>query len=287
MAKSASKANLAKAVHSGSPCPAITMMIKNLHPPFLALVLTACLFFSLIVVVRAEHGAENAEKTKQSEHSGAKSVVQAIELNQQQRYFGKVQLTIAAQGVRMVSQSQNFVVVAKPPTWNAVVYRDDDKTIFEEDFDKFLSTGMISSMFMSYHDNYFSTKAPAKHIKVKNMNALQMNSEKGEVFTYVPNIWKFSKKEILLIHAIYKTPTNGGIPLHFEMIAHGNEASSGRSVEGNQLIYLSTTDIKPIEIDAKFFDAPKGYKRVKFVGDVTVSNRARKEATDFNQILEH
>ncbi len=226
-------------------------------------------------------------KFKQSQVHEPKGRVDAIELDQIHRYFGKVQLIVAKEGLRMNSKEQHFAVVAKPPTWNLVAYRDDEKSMFEENFDSFLDRGMMSSLFMSYHNDYILTEAPARHFKFGGVNAIRKTSRAGETFNYIANDGRFDKKEILLIHAIYKTPTNGGIPLLFAMIAHGNEASSGRSVEGNQLVYLSTSGIKSVKIDANSFDTPVGYKRVKFVGDVTFSKLSHNEAKDFNNLLEH
>lgn len=236
--------------------------------------------------VMAEDNGSRTAATSREANGSKKKLVQALKFNQQHRYFGKVQLTVAADGLRMDSVSNHFAVVAKPPQWNAVVFRDDDKTVFEEEFAKFIDTGMISSIFMSFHDEDLTSKTP-QHVKINNISAVRITTPDKHVFDYLPPDAKFSRKEMQFIHALYRTPTNGGIPLHFEAIAHGNEAISGRSVEGNRLLYLNTSQIKRVEINAKSFDTPNGYRRVKFVGDVTVGNQSRKGATDFNNFLEN
>jgi hypothetical protein len=294
-AKLAWIANTEKAVHSGLPYLAIVAMTikmmakitrKALKP--LASVLTsvcACIFYSTNSQVLADNISAKKGSSSRTATGSSKASLPALRFEQEQRFYGKIRLTVAAEGLRMDNLGQHYSVISKPPLWNATVFRNDDKTIYEQDFAKFMDTGMISNMFISYHDE--NINGPAVRIKINDLSAFQIKSKTGMVYVYyLPTTEKFSRKEMQFVHALLRVPTNGGIPLHYEKIAHGNEAISGRSVEGDQLIYLNTAAVKSVAVDASIFDIPKGYKRVKFVGEVTVGKESRTETKDFSQFLD-
>jgi hypothetical protein len=226
-----------------------------------------------------------ATSAAQPVHGKPAEVASAMRFTQKHYYFSNVELTICKNGVRIEFTGRGrFAVVAKAPSWTVTAFRDDDKSYFEESMEKFVDTSLVSGMVLSYRDMYILPHAKPMPVQVCNFPAVKLRNS-GTAFVYFP-IDQFAPIAVSnIVHAAYKMPTAGGVPLQFSNRASGKDLVTELDETGHVQILLTTSKITKLSVPLSIFDAPVGYRRTKSVGEVVVSVSKREESTDFQQLF--
>ena len=221
----------------------------------------------------------------QATESKSASSVTALKLRQRHYFFGDIELTLAKVGFRADCNSRmKFKVVAKAPDWKVIVYRDDDKTYFEESLTQFQDTGLVSGILLSFRDkNIFLDRSPTK-VQIYNFPALQLK-ERNTLFTFMP-IDQYACPQVSdLIYGCYKLSVNGGAPLQYARKANGKDMITELDETGNTQILLSTLQISKAMVPTTIFDAPSSYRKAKNMSEVVVSASKRGETDDMQEIF--
>ena len=206
--------------------------------------------------------------------------IKALQLHQQHYFFGEMELTLTNTAIKIESIGQmRFVVLAKAPLWTVTVYRTDDKTRFDESLTSFMNTTLISEVMVAYRDKFTMENLTPKPVEIQGFKAMKLVGKRDE-FIYLPAEKGMPDLVYEIIHASYKTPTNGGIPLRLVITTAGKDIVTQLDETGQHRIILQTRKIAYVTVPADFFNEPVGYKKTRSITDVVISTSKRNESED-------
>lgn len=211
---------------------------------------------------------------------------QALQLDQTHNFLGKCQLTISTTGIRIESKDRlGFVLVSKAPDWQVTVFRNDDKTYYTQSLESFCASGMISGFIMKPTERIVGSPAKAMTTKVFNMNAKSIVEPKCSL-KYLKQGVDFAEQAERIIHAAYKIPTNGGIPVHCVKRYDSKDLLSGVQSKYRSETLLSTSKIQVVPCMVSIFNAPTGYKLSKSVLEIVAGDSTRSSDAAFKELFE-
>ena len=206
--------------------------------------------------------------------------IQAIQLHQKHYFFGEMELTLSNAAVKVKCLGQmRFIVVAKAPLWTVTIFRTDDKTRYDESLASFVDTTLISGMMVSYRDKYTMQGCIPKPIHVEGFKAVKLLNRNDE-FVYIPSEKAIPTAVYDIIHASYKMPTCGGIPLRYVIAAKGKDLITQMDETGQHHKFLETSKISHVSLSPDFFDTPTGFKKARSIQDVVLSSSKRNESSE-------
>ena len=173
-----------------------------------------------------------------------------------------------------------FIIVARAPSWTVTVYRNDDKTYFEESLAAFSETGAVSGIMLSFREKDILQAAKPKPVEVSGFKAIKLLDKFAE-FVYIPDDHTLPPAVHDFIYAAYKMPTCGGIPLRYVRVQKGKDMITQLDETGQNLLMISTTKINNVSVPPSFFVRPSGFRKAKSLGDVVLSEQKREESKDF------
>jgi len=87
------------------------------------------------------------------------AVNKGIRIYQTNAVFGAGHVTVSPDGFRMENTGRlKFILVAKPPSWQVSVFRNDDKTFFTESLTQFEDTGLVSGLISAAKERFIREK---------------------------------------------------------------------------------------------------------------------------------
>jgi len=212
----------------------------------------------------------------------------ALRFYQSHFFMGPCQVTVTKDAVRLDNTGPlNFVMVSRAPSWRVTIFRDDDKSYFSESLADFGETGLVSTITVPWKEKsvqpfgYRSTS-----YKFCGLNAVRMT--KGwEVFKFLPlkDALNAAPEVEKLFYAIYKCPTNGGIPLCLTGINGGKDFMGSTSQAGARLVYLDTSKVVELDVPSSIFAAPVGYKKAASVREVVAGAQSRRQSKDLDEMF--
>lgn len=211
---------------------------------------------------------------------------QALQLEQTHNFLGKCQLTVSTTGIRIESKDRlGFVLVSKAPDWQVTVFRNDDKTYFTQSFKSFCESGMISGFIMKPTERIVGSPAKALTTKMLNMNVNSIVEENCSL-KYLKRGVDFAEQSERIIHAAYKIPTNGGIPVYYVKRYDSKDLLSGVQSKYRSETLLNTSKIQVVQCPDNIFNAPTGYKLAKSVLETITGDSTRSSDAAFKELLE-
>lgn len=207
-----------------------------------------------------------------------------MKLSQTHLFFGKCLLIVAPDGFRLENKGRlHFTVVAKAPTWQVTIFRDDDKVYVTESLTQFEESGLASEMLVKKQGKYYVAKSRKSLIPFCGKSIVRITG-KNKTIKYLPLNGLPVQLE-RLIYAAYKTPTNGGIATGFSHVNRSRDFISGLENRGSIETVLDTDKIEDITVGAHIFDPPTGYKRAKSVREVVAGESTRDKNADFGVLF--
>jgi len=216
----------------------------------------------------------------------AAETVEAIKLIQTHFFMGKNIVVISQNALRFENISQlKYILVAKAPDWNVTVFRTDDKTYFTEKFKDFTDTGLMSDLLIGRHPRYPITK-DYRH-SIMHMGGVQVErlTASENTIKYIELKTVTAPQVELLLHAIYKCTTNGGIPVAFVSRHHGADFVTGMKQDGKIDTGLDTEKIEKIKVSSTLFTMPTGYKKAKSIREVVSGSANRAGSEDASSLF--
>jgi hypothetical protein len=215
------------------------------------------------------------------EQGQAANSVKALKLTQTHLFFGKSDVVIAREGIRVSNHGQfGFGLVAKAPDWKVTVFRNDDKIYFTEPLDHFEQDGLVSDIYFSFRDRSLqSNKYLASDILVNNIPAKKLEGGRRMEFEYLPA--KVIQPQIEKIaYGMYKMPTNGGFPISYKILGSGKDWMTGMERSHDMEYWITLEHIERANVDPAMFDPPKSFKKVDSMIEALSSKERRTNASD-------
>lgn len=212
--------------------------------------------------------------------------MKAIQVHQKHYFFGEMELTVSRTAVKIVCLGQmRFTVVSRAPSWTVTIYRMDDKTRFDESLSTFVDTSLVSGIILSYRDTYTMQDRVPKPVEFHGFKAAKLLNSVDE-FVYIPKDKAIPEPVYEIIHAAYKLPTCGGIPIRYVISSRGRDIITQLDETGQHPIFLQTSKISQIGLTPDFFDIPGGLKQARSVQDVVISAAKRNETTGMDLMFD-
>lgn len=203
-------------------------------------------------------------------HSAPPKSVQALVLNQSHVYLGKMKVVLTPHAVRMDCLGEfRFSLVSKAPKWDVTVYRTDDKRYCTQPLKVFCDQGLFSNIVMTQEDTMPPRHARRGTGKLSGFT-LQRFWWHRVVFDCLDSKEYAQPEAERILHAAYKVPTAGRIPIKFDRILSGKDWMTNLSEEGIRREFLSTQKISHERVPAAEFDLPLGMTREKSVTRIVV-----------------
>jgi hypothetical protein len=211
----------------------------------------------------------------------AGNTVKALKLDQTHLFFGRSDVVIAREGIRVTNHGQfGFGLVAKAPDWKVTVFRNDDKIYFAEPLDHFEQTGLVSDIYFSFRDRSLqSNKYLASDILVNNIPVKKLEGGRRTEFEYLPANSVQPQIEKIAF-GMYKMPTNGGFPVSYKTLGSGKDWMTGMERSHDMEYWITLEHIERANVDPAIFDPPKSFKKVDSMIEALSSKERRTNASD-------
>jgi hypothetical protein len=211
---------------------------------------------------------------------------QALQLDQTHSFLGKCQLTVSTTGIRIESKDRlGFVLVSKAPNWQVTVFRNDDKTYYTQSYKAFCESGMISGFIMKPTERIVGSPTRALTTKMLNMSVKSIVEENCSL-KYLKQGVDYAEQAERIIHAAYKIPTNGGIPVYYVKRYDSKDLLTGVQSKYRSETILNTSKIQVVQCGDSIFNAPTGYKLAKSVLETITGDSTRSSDAAFTELLE-
>ena len=213
--------------------------------------------------------------------AAAAPLEKAIKLTQVHNFMGTFDVTIARNGIRFENTSQlKFIMVSSAPDWKITVYRTDDKTYFSESLAELEDTGLFSGFLFTRKERVVNLKYfRLAKMKMGGLDIDRMTSHESTVKTM--KLAPYMPPQIeRIFYAVYKLPTNGGIPIGFSAVHVNSDFLQGTPNKGRIESYLDTTKVSTAMVSPSLFKVPPGLKRAPSLRDVAAGKSARAHSED-------
>lgn len=177
-----------------------------------------------------------------------------------------------------------YSLVARSPTWDVIVFRDDDKTYLKQTLSDFESTGIVSDFVMEKRPRNFGLKKEETPIKISGI-ALKQLVHGPHSYQYLP-LGRYAAKQVeRILYIAYKLPTNGGIPVMMHRYKKGLDWMTGIKDPGGHKTLLETTKIENVLVSKRIFEAPLNYKLSRSMQEVLMSKTSREASGDLEVLI--
>jgi hypothetical protein len=210
--------------------------------------------------------------------------VEAWHIVQKHYFFGETDLTYSKDAVRLDCHRLKFGLVSKAPDWRVTVFRRDDKTYFDEGIEQLHDTGLVSSIIVGFRDENLMKELKPVPITVCGVKAWRLQKETISL-TYMDRGPGVAAEISKVLYGAYKMPTNGEIPIIHWSKSSGRDLVTELKEKGVVKTFLTTVSIKKASVPVSLFDPPKGFRRVKQMSEVVLSEQARGSTTDLDVLF--
>ncbi|MBK9773545.1 MAG: hypothetical protein IPP57_22480 [Candidatus Obscuribacter sp.] len=121
-----------------------------------------------------------------SPSSDQSSLIPALKLKQKHYYWGDTETIVSLDGIRIDNRGRMFYsLVAKSPSWDVIVFRDDDKTYLRQSLSDFESTGMVNNFVVEKRPRNFGFKKEETLVKFDGITVKQLVHGPHFINTYL------------------------------------------------------------------------------------------------------
>ena len=213
------------------------------------------------------------------------SLIPALKLKQKHYYWGDTETTVSLDGIRIDNRGRMFYsLVAKSPSWDVIVFRDDDKTYLRQSLSDFESTGMVNNFVVEKRPRNFGFKKEETLVKFDGITVKQL-VHGPHFYQYLPLGMVAAKQVERILYIAYKLPTNGGIPVMMRKYTKGTDWLTGIKDPGRHKALLETSKIENLRVSKSIFDAPLNYKLRGSMQEVLMSKTSRDASGDLEVLI--
>lgn len=254
--------------------------------------LCGLVFLPAVSLAKSNPGAKpNAAAASKSNagtktNSASRKEVSALQIDQTHIYLGKLKVLLTPEAIKMVGLGKfHFTLVSTAPQWNVTVYREDDKLYCTQTASEFYNTGgLFSSMVMIQKERMLPPNS--KFVKETLSGFVVERYGWGNVVFKCLPLGSYTVPQAeRILHASYKLPTNGGIPLAFVAIMQGNDWMTQLSEKGLHRAFLDTQKISKCRVSVPEFDVPPGLTSTNSVTRIVAGDIKQLEDTGVDYLL--
>ncbi len=194
-------------------------------------------------------------------------------LHQKQRDSGKQTIYITADALKIVNDESGYVVIARAPTWDVVIYRPDNKLGMKTTVVGFRKFSPFGPLLARGASSSFDTEGPDTIAGVK---ALKLKKSSGAELWLASDI-KAAPEISDMLQSYNRFPVPG-IPLKY----HARTDSPEKALQAKKLV-VETFDSQKISRVDKDFEYPTPKRWVKTQSEI-LSSAAK--TNELNSIME-
>lgn len=215
----------------------------------------------------------------------APKLVQALQLRQNHYFLGKVRVLLTPQALRLDGLGKlRFTVIARAPKWQVTAFRLDDRISFTESFEDFCDQGLVSNMILPQGPNVLSGGAKFQQ-KVCGFPVQQIRNT-GTMLKYLQNTNYAAPQTAAFFHSAYRVPTEGHIPIEFEVIMAGRDWMTNLSDRGRRRVVLETEKISLDNVPYTEFEVPRGLSTTKSMTPLVMGDSKKMEKTGVGELFD-
>lgn len=214
-------------------------------------------------------------------------------LVQEEDTFRKMYVRISELAARVEVPSMGFVILAKAPDWTVHIFRNDDKLEWKGAMEDFTG-GQLANPYVDPSAKKREPAPPPANVENKDICGLPGKLYRTKFASYsCADEIKVDSKIVRLFNRLHSTPLLPSVPLTISSIRRqvrvkrqdGKDPNWIRSDYMNDLrtgevIILNTSKVVKIPYNAKDFEPPKGYKRMRDPIEVSYSSSKKDELND-------
>jgi hypothetical protein len=238
---------------------------------------------------QSKPGSQNKKKSPTASRAvvlpPSTKTIPALVLHQKHIYLGETKVSLTPNAVRMDCLGKlHFSFISKAPRWDITVFRTDDRLYFTQSFGEFCDQGLYSNIVMTMHDRMLPKGGRLSKGKVSGFAVQQVSwptlkfaclESKG----YAPQVER-------VLHAAYKVPNQGQIPIQYEVILSGRDWMTNLTEKGIKRSMLSTKKISRESVPASEFQVPSGLAKSKSVTRIVVGSTKKMNDTGVNVLFD-
>ncbi len=252
--------------------------------------LLACSFLTTFAIAHCKPTSNSGSGASDDKNRAIKrQLLRGWSVQQNSKFYGKTQIFVSNQGVKLRRSRDDLVMVAVPPDWSVISYKPSSRKLcrislaeFGYLIESFLKPiklpalvvlpGSETTKWNTKTKTFWSGQVPyrvdATHKDVGPNRTFNVHLIAATDLNLPEQVGSFVSK-------YYGIPIVRGLPLQF---------TYSRNVEGSQLD-LTTELLKPEEIDRSEFRTPSGYKEVEDIREVNLDSESSKFIDDFAKKL--
>lgn len=209
----------------------------------------------------------------------------ALQLQQIHVYLGKVRLLLTPNALRLDGLGKfPFTAIARAPGWQVIAIRPTERLYFTQKFEEFCDQGFFSNIVLTQRDDKMQPGGFKRQSKMSGflIEKIQLPSR---LLTYLKSTDYASPQAAAFLHSAYKVPTEGHIPISFELMMTGKDWMTNMSEEGQDRIVLNTQKISMETVSSSEFEIPKGLTKAKSMTRVIVGDSRKMEQTGVDALF--
>lgn len=241
------------------------------------LVLTAALVMTAASVLSAALFAQSA--------CAAPKPTRVLQLRQNHVYLGKLRVLLTPQALRVDGLGKfRFTVIARSPKWQVTAFRSDDRIAFTQSFEEFCDQGMFSNMVMPQRENVMVPPGAKFQQKVSGFPVEQVRNQ-TRMLKYLKNTSYAAPQAAAFFHSAYRVPTEGHVPIEFEVIMLGKDWMTQLSDQGQRRAVLETEKISLDYVPNTEFDIPRGLAPAQSMTRIIVGDTKKMKDTGVGDLF--
>lgn len=228
----------------------------------------------------------HAAKVDQTHKDKLGTMVSGWTVVQTSKFFGKAQIFVSNNGIRINKARDGMVILAAPPTWTVYGFKPSSKKIFITSVDKFGAVTRSLLKPAKVPDLARVEGSEREYLKTQVITfksepiPLEINSQHHsvgrrkqtyEVVLIAASDLKLPRQATDIISKYYGIPEVDGLPMEFFYT---------KDVEGDQL-NLATESLRRDKVSAESLRPPSGYTQVKDIRSVNIDEGMTKLIEDF------
>ena len=215
----------------------------------------------------------------------APKLVKVLQLRQNHVYLGKLRVLLTPQAMRVDGLGKfRFTVIARSPKWQVTAFRIEDRLSYTQSFDEFCDQGLFSNLVMPQRDNTLLPGGARFQQKVSGFPVQQIRLP-TTMLKYLKDTKYAAPQAAAFFHSAYRVPTEGHVPIEFEVIMLGKDWMTQLSDQGQRRAILETEKISLDNIPYSEFEVPRGLAQAKSMTRVVVGDTKKMKDTGVGDLF--
>ncbi len=215
----------------------------------------------------------------------APKMVKALQLRQNHIYLGKVRVLLTPQAMRLDGLGKfRFTAIARSPKWQVTAFRIDDRISFTQTFNEFCDQGLFSNMVVPQKDDKMIPGGSMFLQKISGFPVQQIRL-RSSMLKYLKDTNHAAPQAAAFFHSAYRVPTEGHMPIEYELTMTGKDWMTNLSVEGQKRVFLETEKISLDDVPFTEFEIPHGLAPAKSMTRIIAGDAKNVEQSGIDDLF--